>query len=134
MTPADYDRYLAAFNGRDYDGVLSFLHPEVTLDTMGYRIRGHQGVRDFYGWFHQYAREEITPLKIASDGDLLFVEARMRLTGLKELSQAELDRRGFGRFTAVPEGLSVDVILFLHYELEVGRFRQIRCASYLPAE
>lgn len=132
LTPATYGRYLEAFNGRDYDAVCTHFTPDVAMHTLGYTIQGHGGIRDFYGFFHQYFTEEITPVAMVGDAGLFCAEVVMRLTGLRDLDQATLDARGYSRFTAVPKGVSVDVPLFLHYALQDGLVRDIRCAAYIP--
>lgn len=134
MTPTTYGDYVAAFNKRDYDAVCSFLAPDVAVYTVGHTIRGHDGIRTFYKFFHEYLIEHITVTAAVGDDRHLFAEGLMRLTGLKELSQEVLDAKGFPRFTPVPKGLSVEVPLFLHYDLKDGLVTVIRCASYIPPD
>jgi ketosteroid isomerase-like protein len=132
MNAQRYQTYLAAFNARDYDGVLAFMHPDVELITMGYLIKGHAGIREFYRFFHEHIHEEIRVRSLLADDTRLYAEVVMRLTALRSLDQSVLDAKGLSRFTPVPQGLTVDVDLFLHYELDAGLFRTIKAASYLP--
>ncbi len=54
-------------------------------------------------------------------------------TGLKELSQAELDRRGYGGMVPVPVGMSVQVEFYIHYLLDdAGLIRYIKGAVWVP--
>ena len=132
MTPDTYPRYLDAFNSRNYDAVLAFMHPDVELITMGYLIKGHAGIREFYRFFHDHIREEIRATSVVADPNHLYAAVVMRLTALKSLDQPVLDAKGLGRFTPVPQGLTVDVNLFLHYEMRDGLISQIKATTYLP--
>ncbi|MCC6201902.1 MAG: nuclear transport factor 2 family protein [Gammaproteobacteria bacterium] len=132
MTPATYNDYVAAFNRRDYDAICSFFAPEVALHSLGHTIRRPDGIRAFYRFFHQYVVENITVTAAVGDDRHLFAEGVMRLTGLQDLTQEVLSAQGFPRFTPVPKGLSVEIPLFLHYDLKDGLVTEIRCAGYLP--
>ncbi len=129
-----YQEYIAAFNARDYDRVCSFFTPDVVIYTEGHAIRGQQGIRDFYQFFHAYVDEKIQVTKLVSDENHLFAEGVMHLTGLKTLDQATLNQKGFPNFVEVPKGLKVTVNLWLHYDVKNGLFNEIRCTSYLPAD
>ena len=134
MTPERYAEYLAAFNARDYDTVCSFFSDDIVLYTEGHTIRGEEGIRTFYQFFHEYVREQIEVKRFVSDDNFLFAEATMNLTGLKHLSQAKLNEEGYHRFVEVPEGLQVSVNLFLHYDLEGALFKEIRCSTFIAPD
>jgi hypothetical protein len=127
-TAADYDRYLAAFNARDYAAVLRFFTPDVILHTEGYAIRGHAGIKRFYDFLHAYVREEIEARRTGAGPGVFFADVVMRLTGVRALSQDVLDAHGFSRFTPAPQGASVEVPLLIVYELDGELVREIRCA------
>ncbi len=131
LTIANYPRYLEAFNARDYAGFCAFLAPDVAMHTIGHTIRGHEGIHDFYAFFHDYFDERIVSTAGVGDERLFCAEVMMTLTGLKDLDQATLNARGFSRFTSVPQGVSVEVPLFLHYWQQGGLVREIRCAAYV---
>ena len=134
MNAERYAAYVAAFNARDYDGVLAFIHPDVDLVTLGYLIKGHAGIREFYRFFHTYVTEEIQVRSVVCDARRLYAEGLMRLTGIRPLDPALLAAQGLERFTPVPAGVTVDVELWLHYEIQDGLFRTIKAAHYLPVQ
>ena len=130
-----YQQYLDAFNARDYDTICSFFSPDIVLYTEGHTIKGEQGIRDFYRFFHAYVEEQIQLKRFAANNDHVFAEGTMHLKGIQHLSREKLEEMGYQRFVEVPQGLEVDVELFLHYDLnEAGQFTEIRCASYTPPE
>jgi hypothetical protein len=59
------------FNVRDLDGVLALMHPEVDWPNgwEGGRVRGHDGVREY--WTHLWAvlNPRVEPIGIATDAD-----------------------------------------------------------------
>ncbi len=57
----------------------------------------------------------------------------IRFTGLQDLSQEELDRRGYSGMTPVPVGVTVDVEFYIHYVLNAdGLIQHIKGAVWVP--
>jgi len=132
MTPATYPQYLAPFRHRDDETVLAFIQRDVEFITMGYLIKGHEGIREFYRFFHHHIREQISLRTAVTASDRLYAEPVMRLAALERVDQRALDARALNRFTPAPEGFTVDVDLFLHYDLKEGLSSQIKATTYLP--
>ena len=59
MNLENWSRHLEAFIARDYDAVCTFLAPDVAMHTMDHTIRGHDGIQNSYGFFHEYFEEKI---------------------------------------------------------------------------
>ncbi|HEX7712231.1 MAG TPA: nuclear transport factor 2 family protein [Sphingomonadaceae bacterium] len=133
MTEADYHRYVAAFNARDYAALESFFADDFALENAAFRVEGKPAFRAFYAFFHEYCREEVI-FKEFFPGKTGFVSnAVIRFTGLKELSQEVLDANGYPGMTPVPVGVSVDVEFYIHYLLDdEGLIRHIKGAVWVP--
>lgn len=128
MTRADYDRYLACFNARDYDGVLWFWAEQFDLSFAGYHFHTKQQVRDFYAFFHQYARETVQVTAFLGSADMVALEAVVRLEGLHELSQQTLQAQGLGRLVGLQVGQVVEIPQYIHYHLRDGKIVRAGCA------
>ena len=133
MTRDDYLRYLAAFNARDYATLETFFADDFVLENAGFAVRGKPAFRAFYAWFHQFCREEVE-LRGFFPGEGGFVaNVVIRFTGLQELTQEELERRGLPGATPVPLGVTVPVEFYIHYLLnDAGLIRYIKGAVWVP--
>lgn len=131
MTEEYYGRYVAAFNERRYDDLCTFFAPDVVLETVGREIVGHQGIKDFYGFFHDHVKETVTLKDFLGSDRLTFVDAVIRFEGIKGISQQMLDDRGFGGMTPIPQGVAVDVNFLIRYRQRPdGLIDHIRCGVY----
>jgi ketosteroid isomerase-like protein len=59
MNRADYGRYLAAFNAKDYDGVADFYADSINMDFFGISLRSREDLKRFYGFLHSYVHEAV---------------------------------------------------------------------------
>lgn len=59
MTREDYERYVRAFNARDYDTVFDFYADRPQLAFFGVEITTREQLKDFYGFLHHYVRETV---------------------------------------------------------------------------
>lgn len=137
MTPAisesDYLRYLAAFNARDYNTLETFFADDFVLENAGFAVRGKPAFREFYRFFHEFCREEVAFKEFFPGNKGFVANVVITFTGLKELSQEELNRRGYPGMTPVPVGISVPVEFYIHYLLnEAGLIRHIKGAVWVP--
>lgn len=128
MNRADYDRYLACFNAKDYDGVLSFWADHFDLQFAGYRFTTPEEVRRFYGFLHQYLKETITVTAYVNDANMVAMEAIVRIEGLKPLDQATLEAAGYGRLVPLAVGQVVEIPQYIHYHLQGGKIVRAGCA------
>lgn len=134
MTEDDYHRYIAAFNARDYDALESFFADGFALENAGFRVEGKQAFREFYAFFHDYCREEVT-LKGFYPGRQGFVaNVVIRFSGLKSLSPQVLAEKGYSGMTPVPAGATVNVEFLILYLLDAqGLIEHIKGAVWMPA-
>lgn len=135
MTEDDYHRYIAAFNARDYAALETFFADDFVLENAGFAVRGKQAFRAFYAFFHQFCREEVAFREFFPGQQGFVANVVITFTGLEELSQAELDARGYPGMTPVPVGVSVPVEFYIHYMLnDQGLIRYIKGAVWVPEQ
>lgn len=133
MTEDDYQRYVAAFNARDYATLETFFADDFVLENAGFAVRGKAAFREFYAFFHEHCREEVIFKEFFPGKSGFVANVVIRFTGLKELSQEVLDAKGYPGMTPVPVGVSVDVEFYIHYLLnEDGLVRFIKGAVWVP--
>jgi hypothetical protein len=128
MNRADYDRYLACFNARDYDGVLSFWAEEFDLAFAGYHFRNKAEVKAFYAFFHQYANESVRVTAWVDSPGMVALEAVVRLEGIRELTLQVLEAQGLGRLVPLQVGQVVEIPQYIHYHLRDGLIVRAGCA------
>lgn len=128
MNRADYDRYLACFNAKDYDGVLSFWADEFDLTFAGYHFRTKAEVKAFYAFFHQYAMETVNVTAFQGGDEMVALEAVVRLEGIRELTQETLEAQGLGRLVGLKVGQVVEIPQYIHYHLRDGKIVRAGCA------
>lgn len=133
MIQSDYDRYIAAFNARDYATLETFFADDFVLENAGFAVRGKPAFRDFYAFFHDHCREQVEFREFFPGQQGFVANVVIHFTGLKDLSQAELDARGYPGMTPVPVGMTVPVEFYIHYHLnDAGLIRYIKGAVWLP--
>lgn len=134
MDRADYERYVAAFNGPDYDTLLQFFHDDVRLEVGGHAMRGKAAIRGFYEFFHAHVRESVTILNFYPSDTAAMADVLIRFEGKSDLTQAMLDARGYGHMTPVPAGGAVDIEFFIQYEQRAdGLIHRIKGCVFVPA-
>ena len=130
MTREDYDRYIAAFNARDYDAVFDFYAGTAAHGL--FRGRNHhalQQLRDFYGFLHQYVKRN-------RDGRNASPEATnwRRWKGScgskasRDLTREVLDARGMQQFFPIAKGDVQEMRQYIHYHLKDGKIASVGCA------
>ena len=128
MTRDDYERYVAAFNARDYDAVFDFYAENPRMAFFGIEITTRQQLRDFYGFLHQYVRETVVIGKFASSEELAAVEGIVRIEAFKDLTREVLDANGMEQFFPIAVGEVQEMRQYIHYHLEGGKIAQVGCA------
>ena len=81
MNRADYDRYLAAFNAKDYDAICDFYAEPMDMDFFGVGLRSRADMKRFYGFLHSYVKESVAVRNFASSETLT---AACRVSGLSK--------------------------------------------------
>ena len=134
MDRKTYDDYLAKFNSRDYDGFLAYWDDtDVEISVAGVSLKSKDQVRKFYAFLHGYIREEISVHKYISTGEMVAMEATVRLTGLKTLTAEMLAKQGLHGFLPLEAGQVVEIPQFIHYHLRNGAITKALCAVFQPA-
>lgn len=127
MTRDDYDRYVAAFNARDYDGVFDFYVDSPDMAFFGVEIRSREDLKGFYSFLHTFVKETITVERFASSDELAAVEAIVRIEAYKDLTGDILEEKGYQLFP-IAKGEVQEMLQFIHYHLRDGKIEQVRCA------
>jgi len=123
MTEDDFRTYIAAFNGRDFDGFSRFYADDVEFN-LGDRkqIIGKQGIVDFYTQVFDHISEEleIVDLIVAPDGAAL--HSRTVFTTIKDWPDFELWSTKVGDVRRV-ESINM-------YRTSGGKIVQIKSGRY----
>ena len=127
MTREDYDRYVAAFNARDYDRVFDFYVEKPDMAFFGVEIRSREDLKGFYTFLHGFVKETITVERFASSDELAAVEAIVRIEAYEDLTSAILEQKGYQLFP-IAKGEVQEMLQFIHYHLRDGKIEQVRCA------
>jgi ketosteroid isomerase-like protein len=128
MTREDYDRYVAAFNARDYDAVFDFYAENPRLAFFGIEITTRGQLKEFYGFMHRYVKETVTVERFAGSGELAAVEAIVRIEATGDLTREILDARGMQQFFPIAKGEVQEMRQFIHYHLRDGKIASVGCA------
>ena len=128
MTREDYDRYVAAFNSRDYDAVFDFYAEYPRMAFFGIEITSREQLKDFYGFMHSYVTESVTVERFAGSEELAAVEAIVRIEATGDLTREVLDARGMGQFFPIAKGEVQEMRQYIHYHLNNGKIESVGCA------
>ncbi len=127
MTREDYDRYVTAFNARDYDAVFDFYVDNPDMAFFGVQIRSREDLKGFYGFLHSFVKETITVHRFASSDELAAVEATVRIEAFEDLTAETLEAKGY-RLFPIAKGEVQEMLQFIHYHLKGGKIETVRCA------
>jgi hypothetical protein len=128
---ADYDRYLAAFNARDYDTVCDFYAEPMNMDFFGVSIRSRADMKRFYGFLHSYVRESVSVQNFASSDTLTAVDALVRIEAFRDLDAATLAANGCAAFLPIKAGEVQQLRQFIFYTIRNQKIAKVECA--MPA-
>ncbi len=128
MTREDYDRYVAAFNARDYDAVFDFYAEHPKMAFFGIEITSRDQLKDFYGFMHRYVKETVTVERFAGSDELAAVEAIVRIESTDDLTREILDARGMQQFFPIAKGEVQEMRQYIHYHLQDGKIASVGCA------
>lgn len=133
MNRGDYERYLGAFNARDYDGVCDFYAQPMKLDFFGVSIRSRDDLKRFYGFLHSYVKESVRVLNFASSDTLTAVDALVRVEGMRDLTRETLAAQGYPGLFPIQAGEVQEMRQFILYSLAGGRITKVECTLAPPA-
>lgn len=129
MNRAGYDRYLAAFNAKDYDAVCDFYAEPMNMDFFGISIRSREDMKRFYGFLHSYVRESVRVRNFASSDTLTAIDAIVRLEAFRDLDAETLAANGCAQFLPIKAGEKQELRQFVFYTLtEAGKIANVECA------
>ncbi|PTS75791.1 hypothetical protein DBR17_15335 [Sphingomonas sp. HMWF008] len=128
MDRAAYDRYLAAFNAKDYAAIADFYIDPPMLRFFGVEIRSRHELKDFYGFLHAYITETITVLNYAASDTLAAVEAMVCVEAMRDLTAETLLAHGASGLMPMRSGDRIEMRQFIHYRLKGGRISSVECA------
>lgn len=134
MNRDDYNRYLAAFNARDYDSVADFYAEPMKMDFFGVSLRSRDDLKRFYGFLHSYVKESVTVRNFAASDTLTAVDGIVRLEAFRDLSSDTLLANGCGAFHPMKAGDIVELRQFIFYTISDGRIVQTECAMLPPEQ
>jgi hypothetical protein len=134
MQESDYHRYIEAFNARDYAALETYFADDFALENAGFIVKGKPAFRAFYAFFHDYFLETVTFKGFYPGKNGFVANVMIRFEGLKDLTPAILEEKGYPGMTPVAKGDVVDLEFLILYELNKDRLIQhIKGAVYFPA-
>ena len=128
MTREDYDRYIEAFNARDYDTVFDFYAENPRLAFFGVEITTREELKQFYTFLHTYVKESMKLERFASSDELVAAEGVIRVEGIKDLTAEELTARGLDQFFPIVTGEVQEMRQYIHYHMKDGKIESVGCA------
>lgn len=127
-----YERYLACFNSKDYDGVADFYAEPMKMDFFGVSIRNREDLTRFYSFLHSYVKESVRVLNFASSDTLTAVDAIVRIEATRDLTQDVLAANGAGALHPMEAGQILEMRQFIFYTTKAGKIVQTECALLPP--
>ncbi|OYX60948.1 MAG: hypothetical protein B7Y89_14745 [Novosphingobium sp. 32-60-15] len=128
LTRAGYDRYVAAFNAKDYDAVADFYVDPPLMSFFGVEIRSRQALKNFYAFLHDHVLESVRVLNFAASETLTAIDGVIRVEGIKDLTREALDAQGLFGFFPIAKGEVQEMRQFIFYTIENGRIARVECA------
>ena len=127
-----YERYLACFNSKDYDGVAGFYAEPMKMDFFGVSIRNREDLTRFYSFLHSYVKESVSVLNFAASDTLTAVDAIVRIEATRDLTQDVLAANGAGALHPMEAGQVLEMRQFIFYTTKAGKIVQTECALLPP--
>jgi SnoaL-like domain len=118
-----FERYLAAFNARDYPGFSAYYAPDVRFFGQAATLEGPRAVADFYRMVHGRLDERVDLVTFVSGGPTRIM-AEIRTTLVAREDWPDFPTGPFVR------GQRRQSLNFALYEIEDGRFKRIRSARF----
>lgn len=133
MNRADYDRYLAAFNAKDYDAVCDFYAQPMNMSFFGVDIHSREDMKRFYSFLHNYVHESVTVNNFASSDTLTAVDAIVRIEAYRDLDRETLEANGCGGLYPIKAGDVHALRQLIFYTIRDGKIAKVECAM-LPED
>jgi hypothetical protein len=123
-----YDRYVAAFNAKDYDAVADFYVDPPLMTFFGVEIRSRAALKDFYAFLHDHVMESVRVLNFAASETLTAIDAVIRVEAVKDLTREALDARGLTGLFPIAAGDVQEMRQFIFYTMQNGKIACVECA------
>jgi ketosteroid isomerase-like protein len=127
MNRADYERYLAAFNAKDYDAVCAFYAEPMTMDFFGVSLRSPDDMKRFYRFLHDHVKESVRILNFAASDTLTAVDAIVRIEAIKDLDAETLAANNAAGLFPISKGDVHEIRQFIFYTIRDGKIAQVEC-------
>ena len=134
MNRADYERYLTAFNAKDYDGVGDFYAEPMDMDFFGVALKSREDLKRFYSFLHSYVKESVTVRNFASSDTLTAVDAIVRIAAYRDLTAEVLAENGCEQFFPIMTGEVQELRQFIFYTIRDGKIAKTECAMLPPEQ
>lgn len=122
-TRAWFDRYLAAFNAKDYPGFSAYYAPDVRFFGQAATLEGPAAIVDFYRMVHARLDERVDLITFVSGGPTrIMAEIRTTLVAREDWPDFPT-----GPLTRGQRRASLNFAL---YEIEEGLFKRVRSARF----
>lgn len=121
MTKDEFRRYLAYFNQKLYENMISFYADDVVIELPAFSLEGARTIVDFYKDFHQYVREFVEARYLVIDETGIAVELYSEFECLRDYSNPKLPFK---------KGEVRRLLNFIHYDLANDKFKTVRVARY----
>ena len=117
-----FERYLAAFNGKDYAGFSAYYATEVRFFGQAATLEGPQAIVDFYRGVHARLDERVDLVTFVGSPTRIMAEIRTTLVA----------REDWPDFPTGPfvRGDRRQTLNFALYHIENGRFTRVRSARF----
>lgn len=132
LTRSDYERYVRAFNARDYETLFAFFDENAVLEAHGFALRGKREVQRFYDTFHAHVRETVTINEVYECGDTMIADVKINFFGERALTSSVMEGLGLPAGPDVPKGADFDIHYLILYETKDGLVTRINTAVYEP--
>ncbi len=123
----DFDAYLAKFNSRDYQGFLDYFADTFEMIHVGGNLKSRQEVMKFYNFLHNYIKETVIVDRLVMDRDMIAMEARVQIEGIRELTPEAVAASDYPRLKPLRVGQIAVIPQFIHYHIVDGKFVKVEC-------
>ena len=130
MNRPEYERYLAAFNAKDYDAVCDFYAEPMDMCFFGVELRSREDMKRFYSFLHAHVIESVRVLNFASSATLTAVDAIVRIEATADLDRATLDAHGAPGLFPIARGEVQEMRQFIFYTIRDGKIANVECALF----
>jgi hypothetical protein len=123
----DFEAYLVKFNSRDYEGFLAYYADEFEMIHIGGSLKSREEVMKFYDFLHSHIKETVIIDRFVMDSEMIAIEARVRIEGIRELTPEAIASSDYPRLTPLKVGQAIVIPQFIHYHISNGKFVKVEC-------